>query len=96
MVIARDRFFYPTFTQIKDYFSCSKLNATFSFFFKVICLPTCGCSFFILPTGWYRVCEIQISQMGKNSGNLNLVCKKIISTAPDIHTIRINLHHDPY
>ena len=24
----------------------------------VTCLPMCGCSFFILPKGWYGVCEI--------------------------------------
>ena len=35
--------------------------------------------FFIFPTGWYRVCEIEFSHMGKNSRNLDLVCKKIKS-----------------
>ena len=34
MEIARDEFFYPTLTQIKDSFFCSQLNTTFSFFFK--------------------------------------------------------------
>ena len=26
--------------------------------------------------GWYRVCETEFSQMGKNSRNPDLVCKK--------------------
>ena len=30
----------------------------------------------ILPMGWYVVCEIEFSHMGKNSGNPDLVCKK--------------------
>ena len=29
MVIPRDRFFYPSFTQIMDSFSCSPLNTAF-------------------------------------------------------------------
>ena len=30
----------------------------------------------IFPTGSYRVCEIEFSHMGKNSGNPDLVCRK--------------------
>ena len=33
--------------------------------------PTCGGSFFIFPIGWYgyvRLCEIELSHMGKNNG----------------------------
>ena len=30
------------------------------------------------PTGWYGVCEIECSHMGKYSGNPDLVCKKLI------------------
>ena len=38
-------------------------------------LPTCGSLFFIFSTGWYRVWEVELSHMGKNSRNPNLVCK---------------------
>ena len=30
----------------------------------------------IFPTGWYEVCETELSQMGKNNGNSDLMCKK--------------------
>ena len=44
---------------------------------------------FIFPTVRYRVCEIEFSQMHKNSGNQNLVCKKTLglesSTLPLSH-----------
>ena len=30
--------------------------------YDVTCLSTCGCSIFIFPTGWYRVCEIEFSR----------------------------------
>ena len=33
---------------------------------------------FIFPTGWYEVCKIEFSHMGKNNGNPDLVCKKIV------------------
>ena len=31
--------------------------------------PARGCSFFLFLTGWYGVCEIEFSHMGKSSGN---------------------------
>ena len=37
--------------------------------------PACGCSFLIFHTGWYGVCEIEFSHMGRISGNPDLVCK---------------------
>ena len=43
----------------------------------VTCCPTCGCLFLILHIGWYGLHEIELSKMGKNSGNSDLVCKKI-------------------
>ena len=40
--------------------------------------PMCGCSFFIFPKGWYGyVSEIELSHMGKNNGNPDLVCENI-------------------
>ena len=33
---------------------------------------------FIFPMGWYEVCKIKFSHMGKNNGNPDLVCKKIV------------------
>ena len=33
----------------------------------------CSCLFLIFPTSWYRVCKIELSDLGKNSGNLDLV-----------------------
>ena len=30
----------------------------------VTCLSMCSCSIFIFPTGWYGICEIELSQMG--------------------------------
>ena len=36
---------------------------------------TCGCSFFIFPTGWYRY--VRLSHMGKINGNRDLVCENI-------------------
>ena len=38
--------------------------------------PTCGCLFFYISLGLVRGCEIEISHMGKNNGNLDLVCEK--------------------
>ena len=43
--------------------------------------PAYGCSF-LLSLGLVRVCEIEISYMGKNNGNPNLVCKKILYHTP--------------
>ena len=40
------------------------------------CLSKCSCSFLILPTGCYRVYEIKLSHMGKNSRNSDLACEK--------------------
>ena len=37
---------------------------------------TCGCSFVIFPTGWYRYVR---SHMGQNNGNHDLVCEKEFS-----------------
>ena len=34
--------------------------------------------FVYLPRGLVRVCETDLSHMGKNNGNRNLVCKKIL------------------
>ena len=42
----------------------------------VTCLLTCSCTIFFFTTGWYGVCEIEFSYIGKNSGNPSLVCKK--------------------
>ena len=36
--------------------------------------PACGCLFY-LSLGPVRVCEIEISHMGKNNGNPDLVCE---------------------
>ena len=36
---------------------------------KVTCLRAWGCLILILPMDWYGVCEIEFSNMGKNSGN---------------------------
>ena len=38
--------------------------------------PACGCSFFFLSLGLVRVCEIEISHMGENNGNPDLLCEK--------------------
>ena len=39
--------------------------------------PTCGCSFFYLSNGEVWVCEmIELSHMGRNNGNPDLVCEK--------------------
>ena len=40
---------------------------------------TCGCSFFNLSIGLVRVCDIELSHMGKNNGNPNLVFEKSMS-----------------
>ena len=41
--------------------------------------PACSSEllFFIFPMWLVRVCEIELSQMGENNGNPNLVCEKI-------------------
>ena len=41
----------------------------------ITCLLTCGCLFFILPTGWFGKHEIEFSKMGKISINYDMVCK---------------------
>ena len=41
--------------------------------------PACRCSFFYLSLGLVWACEIEISHMGKNNGNPDLVCEKKIS-----------------
>ena len=37
----------------------------------------CATSIFILPTCWHKVCEMEFSQMSKNSRKPDLVCKNI-------------------
>ena len=32
--------------------------------------------FLIFPTGFVRVCEVELSHMGKNDGNSDLVCER--------------------
>ena len=42
-------------------------------------LPTCSCSFFFYLSYWLvRVCEIELSHMGKNNRNPHLVCEKFL------------------
>ena len=58
--------------------------------------PACGCSFFIFHAGWYGVCEIEFSHMGKNSGNPDLVCKKLTENdcpGSKLTTIRCQICH---
>ena len=59
--------------------------------YDLTCLWICSCSFVILPLGWYRICAIEVSHMGKNRGILNLVSKKfwfficsIIQNSPSV------------
>ena len=49
--------------------------------------PTCGLSHRLI-----RVCEIELSHMGKNMGNLDLVCEK--STRLMVHFILFYLSCD--
>ena len=63
--------FYLVLTQIIDSFSCSTINTNFFLLKKHPDVPdvpekaemrqnvVLGCSLFILPTCWYRVCEIE-------------------------------------
>ena len=39
--------------------------------------PACGCLFLSFPRAG-RVCEIEISRMGKSNGNPDLVCENMI------------------
>ena len=41
--------------------------------------PTCGCSFFIFPTGTVCEIEIELSHKGINNGNPDLVCAKLLA-----------------
>ena len=38
--------------------------------------PACGCLFFIFPHMLVRVCEIELSHIGKNNGNPDLDCAR--------------------
>ena len=55
---------------------------------------TCGYSFFFLFFFFYlflwlvRVCEIEFSHMGKNSGNSDLVCEKNTSITMPLMSCR--------
>ena len=40
--------------------------------------PTCDFSCFFRPHGLERVCELDLSQTGKNNGNPDLVCEKYL------------------
>ena len=42
--------------------------------------PGCGLFDFYLSLGLVRVCEIEISRMGKNNGYPNLVCQKSVDS----------------
>ena len=43
---------------------------------KIDMRSVCGCSFLYLSNGLVRVCEIELSPMGKINGNPDLVCEK--------------------
>ena len=60
----------------------------------VTCLSTRDCLIFIFPMGCYGVCVIELSQIGKNSMNLNLVCEKKIFQSGQI--IFVNLRTTIY
>ena len=51
---------------------------------------SCSCGFFTFPMGQYRVCEIECSHMGKNSGNLDLVCRKECGRIPCVMSTKLN------
>ena len=92
MVVAKGCIFLSQPHINSGFFWCLPLNTTFSYSKKaeyaarlsathhddVTRHPPCCCSIYILPTGWYVVCEIEVSHIGKNSRNPNLVCKKKI------------------
>ena len=48
---------------------------------------------FYLSHGLVRVCEIELSHMGKNNGDPNLVCKNVIKVFSDIMIIFSTLKH---
>ena len=49
-----------------------------------ICPQTCGCSFFIFPTGLYRVWEIEFSHMGKTAEILIWCARKKLYLADEL------------
>ena len=75
--IVRDRFFYTILTRIMYSFLARHLAPQFLFYLWIDVRPACGYSFFYLSHGLVRVCEIELSHMGKNNGNSYLVCEKI-------------------
>ena len=59
-----------------------------------LCLSACSCLIFIFPMGRYVVRDRIFSLMGKNSGNPDLVCKKL--NLGVFHANQISMCVDPH